>query len=307
MRSATTGMNTSECLRTQKQKSTGFTPFQLMFGREHQPLDQDLNELAVLPSVEEIHNFEENNRITSEELHSHGGGVLLALKEELEHTQLGPPSWPGGCLEVAAARIGLQRGWLTVVVCYNPGGAATYQELDHYLSSLPPPALVMGDFNAHHHCWDPNLPPLHRHTPGTALIQALQNSPHLCLLSPPGLATRYDPHTGAASVLDLYLGDAAPDTRLHYWTVHGKRPPPHHGLFPADCPQTPPGLLTQVVNHGNSMGKIPGSPEKPPKSLHPTNWGSNTSPPRDTRGGRAGSLPPHHPPHPPPPREGLVE
>ena len=37
----------------------------------------------------------------------------------------------------------------------------------------------------------------------------LLNTPHLSLLSPPGLATCFDPHTGNSSVLDLYIGDLA--------------------------------------------------------------------------------------------------
>ncbi|KAK3881936.1 hypothetical protein Pcinc_013660 [Petrolisthes cinctipes] len=34
-------------MRTQKQKSTGFTPYHLMFGRQHRPIDQDDMELEV--------------------------------------------------------------------------------------------------------------------------------------------------------------------------------------------------------------------------------------------------------------------
>ncbi|KAK3889890.1 hypothetical protein Pcinc_006137 [Petrolisthes cinctipes] len=34
-------------MRTQTQKSTGFTPYHLMFGRRHRPIDQDDMELEV--------------------------------------------------------------------------------------------------------------------------------------------------------------------------------------------------------------------------------------------------------------------
>ena len=166
-----------------------------------------------------------------------GGGVLLALKEELTFTELRLPRWPGGCLEAAAARVALQRGWVTVAVCYNPGGAASSQELDHFFSSLPPPILAMGDYNAHHRSWDPNLPPHHRHAPGNTLFQCIQDSPHLCLLSPPGLATRVDPYTGAASTLDLFIGDPGFST-ITFSTG------PYMGIdhlpILATLPQTPP-------------------------------------------------------------------
>ena len=127
-----------------------------------------------------------------------GGGVLLALRNELLHSPLSLPQWPAGRLEIVAGRVSLQQGWLTVAVIYNPGGA-TYQELEHYISSLPPPMLIMGDFNAHHQYWEPDLPLHHRNTSGTALFQIMMDSSHLSLLSPPGLATRLHPHTGASS------------------------------------------------------------------------------------------------------------
>ena len=137
-----------------------------------------------------------------------GGGVLLAIRNTLTHTHFTPPSH-GGRLEVTAARIALRRGWLTVAVCYNPGGATSPQELQHYITHLPPPVLIMGNFNAHHQCWDPHLPFHHRNAMGNVLYRTLLDSSHLSLLSPPGLLTRFDPHTGAASVLDLFLGDAS--------------------------------------------------------------------------------------------------
>ena len=65
----------------------------------------------------------------------HGGGVLLALCDEL-HFPFSLPPWPAGRLEVVASRVRLQRNWLTVAVIYNPGGA-THQEFDHFIASLP--------------------------------------------------------------------------------------------------------------------------------------------------------------------------
>ncbi|XP_045122669.1 uncharacterized protein LOC123511112 [Portunus trituberculatus] len=65
----------------------------------------------------------------------------------------------------------------------------------------------MRDFNAHPTCWEPDLPTHHHNTSGNAFFQALLNLTHVSFLSPPGLATRFHPHTGAASVLDLFLGD----------------------------------------------------------------------------------------------------
>ena len=88
---------------------------------------------------------------------------------------------------------------------YNPG-EINYQELEHYFFSLPPPMLIMGDFNTDRQSWDPNLPLHHKNSPGTSLFQILLDSPHLSLLSPPGLPTRFHPYTGVSLVLNFLLG-----------------------------------------------------------------------------------------------------
>ena len=120
-----------------------------------------------------------------------GGGMLLALRDTLVHSQLHLPQSQDGHLEAVAARVSLKRGRLTVAVCYNPDGAASYQDYKHYFSHLPLPVLIMGDFNVHHQHWDPTLPPNHRNTSDNTLPQVLIDSLHLSLLSPPGLVTRF--------------------------------------------------------------------------------------------------------------------
>lgn len=70
------------------------------------------------------YNFIRTNRQQGRE-----AGVLLAQKEDLMHSEIRLLRWAGGCLEIAATRVDLQRGWATVAIYYNPGGAATYREL----------------------------------------------------------------------------------------------------------------------------------------------------------------------------------
>lgn len=77
----------------------------------------------------------------------------------------------------------------------------------YYFSSLLPPVIAVGDYNAYHQCWEPELPHHHTNTSGTAQFQSLSDSPHLIMLTPPGLPTIFHPHTGAASVLDLFIGN----------------------------------------------------------------------------------------------------
>ena len=173
-----------------------------------------------------------------------GGGVLLALRGTLIHSELPFPQRQGGHLEVVAARVGIQMGWLTVAVCYDPSGTASSQEYEHYLAALPSPVLIMGDFNAHHQYWDPDLPLHQKNAAGVRLFQILMDSPHLSLLSPPGMPTRFHPHTGNTSVLDLYIGNPA----LHNSTFSvgpymGSDHVPLLGTFPQAPPRPHPGCL----------------------------------------------------------------
>ncbi|KAG0723037.1 hypothetical protein GWK47_043392 [Chionoecetes opilio] len=113
----------------------------------------------------------------------------------------------------------------------------------------------MGDFNAHHRCWEPDLPLHLTNTSGRALFQLILDSPRLSLLSPPGLPTRYHPHTGATSVLDLFLGDPAFSamtvTTGLTWGVT---------TFPSSPPSLPslPGLTPVACLAGNS--RLPAGP-----------------------------------------------
>ncbi|XP_045137993.1 uncharacterized protein LOC123520125 [Portunus trituberculatus] len=113
-----------------------------------------------------------------------------------------------------------------------------------YFSALQPPVLIMGDFNAHHTCWEPDLSPHHHNTSGNALFQALLDLTHVSLLSPPGLATRFHPHTGAASVLDLFLGDPTfKDSTFRTGPYMGSDHLPLLASLPQVSPQPQPGCM----------------------------------------------------------------
>lgn len=131
----------------------------------------------------------------------------MAFPGTLVHSKLDLLQWNNGHLEVVAASVATNKGWVTVAVCYNSDGAALYQEFNHYLSILPPPVILMGDFNAQHQCWEPDLPLHLTNTSRRAIFQVLSDSSSLSLLSPPGLLTGLHPHNGAASVLSLFIGD----------------------------------------------------------------------------------------------------
>ena len=98
------------------------------------------------------------------------GGVLLTIRYTIPYMQLHLPTWQGGQLEVIAAILNSNRGRLTVATFYNPTGTVSYQEFSHYFSTLPPPVIAIGDFNAHHQCWESGLLLHHTNTSGRALF-----------------------------------------------------------------------------------------------------------------------------------------
>ncbi|KAK3881443.1 hypothetical protein Pcinc_014099 [Petrolisthes cinctipes] len=56
-------------MRTQKQKSTGFTTYHLMFGRQHRPNDQSLEGLVSLPTAKEVSLFVQHQDQKRQEVH----------------------------------------------------------------------------------------------------------------------------------------------------------------------------------------------------------------------------------------------
>ena len=86
-----------------------------------------------------------------------GGGLLLGVRGDMQSAQIPITSCPGGKMEVLAVRLALTSGWISVLLCYNPCMDVPMGEFTHYLDQPPAPAFVIGDFNARHHQWDPDM------------------------------------------------------------------------------------------------------------------------------------------------------
>lgn len=135
-----------------------------------------------------------------------GGGLLLLVKQALPSYQLSLTPYPGGSLEYLGVRVTFDMGPLDVLILYNPCRDITELEFRHLFNQLTSPALIYGDFNAHHSYWEPSLPAAQQNRSGSSLADFLAGSASFSLLTPPGLHTRIDPATGRASTLDLCLG-----------------------------------------------------------------------------------------------------
>ena len=136
-----------------------------------------------------------------------GGGLLLLVHQSLPSCPLTITPFPGGKLEYLGVTVTFNSGPLNILLIYNPCLDVSLQEFNFLFSQLSSPALVMGDFNAHHDFWEPALPRSRRNRSGLSLSSFLADSTSFSLLTPPGLPTRTDPVSGKSSTLDLCLGN----------------------------------------------------------------------------------------------------
>ena len=138
------------------------------------------------------------------------GGVLLAVHHSLPAQQLHLSS----TLQAVAVRVLLRHREVTVCSLYLPPGIALpLTELRQLLFELPPPVLVVGDFNAHNTAWgcDQTGPR------GRVLLDFISDE-SLCILNT-GQRTHLTVPSGQTSALDLSF--ASPElAHLFTWSVH---------------------------------------------------------------------------------------
>ena len=138
------------------------------------------------------------------------GGVLLALHHSIPARQLVLRS----PLQAVAARIVLNHREVTLCSLYLPPGVELpLQELGRLASELPPPLLLLGDFNAHSTSWGCN----DTNTRGR-LLERFIDDETLCVLNT-GMRTHFTLPSGQTSALDLSI--VSPQlAHLFTWSVH---------------------------------------------------------------------------------------
>ena len=203
-----------------------------------------------------------------------GGGLALLVRSSVSAIERQVRPFPGGVLEVMAVDVELPAGWGTVALFYNPCRHVTSAEFDFYfgLSSLP--LLALGDFNARHRGWDPSLGRAASNSSGLSLHHSLLSFSTLSLsiLSPPGLGSRIDPVTGAASTLDLCLGNGFFDRASVSLGPHmGSDHLPLLISFPSlpSIPSCPPRPRWRLVPGGWSSFSSSLATQPPPPLLTP--------------------------------------
>ena len=118
-------------------------------------------------------------------------------------------------LQAVGARVNIGRREVTVCSIYLPPGRdMPVAQLEALMSELPPPLLLLGDFNAHHTVWGCDQV----NTRGRHLERFISQHA-LCVLNT-GQATHFSLPSGRESVLDLSL--CSPQhASLFHWSVGG--------------------------------------------------------------------------------------
>lgn len=132
-----------------------------------------------------------------------GGGLAILIRNDVSHQHLDLRPYNNGFLEWLAVRVSLNSGHsLDILNIYNPIQPISSFEFTHYFSQLGLRKLIVGDFNAHGHLWEPNRP---ENPSGRNLTDVLVMDPSLALLTPPLLPTYFNIHHNSFSTLDLSL------------------------------------------------------------------------------------------------------
>ena len=138
------------------------------------------------------------------------GGVLAAVHHSFPTRQLALRS----SLQAVAVRVQISRQELTVCSLYLPPGIPLpVVELRRLLLELPPPVLLVGDFNAHSTAWGCD-------STGTRgrILESFIYDEYLCVLNT-GKRTHFTLPSGQTSALDLSL--ASPQIAHRFtWLVH---------------------------------------------------------------------------------------
>ena len=124
------------------------------------------------------------------------GGVLLAVNHSVPVRRLVVRS----PLQVVAARLSLSHREISICSIYLPPGVALPRaELRQLMLELPPPVLLLGDFNSHHSVWGCDTT-----CSRGRLLASFLDDESLCVLNT-GSPTHFTMPSGHTSVLDLSI------------------------------------------------------------------------------------------------------
>lgn len=129
-------------------------------------------------------------------LHHPGNGLVTLIHRDyaINRLNLNTP------LQALTTRIQFKHQLITVCNLYiHPNEALSQADLQNLINQLPPPFLVLGDFNAKHPAWGGDNTNQH----GRIVEQILMTA-NTCILNT-GANTHFHVQTGTSSAIDLSL------------------------------------------------------------------------------------------------------
>ena len=116
-----------------------------------------------------------------------GGGLLTLIRDDMkcEPRALNLPQ--NTRLEAQAVDIYLAHDKASLLHIYNPETNLNSNKLDFLVKQLRRKFLIVGDFNGHHHLWDPGIHSANQC--GRELADYIIDQPNIALATTPGLKT----------------------------------------------------------------------------------------------------------------------
>ncbi|XP_047481961.1 uncharacterized protein LOC125034262 [Penaeus chinensis] len=133
-----------------------------------------------------------------------GGGLAFCIKNDIQFRPIILSDRYRNRIETSGIMINYKNKWLNVLLMYNPCNNLNTEEIDYYINQIGDPKIIIGDFNAHHICWNPKLNAKLANKTGKSIFEII-NQNNIIVLTPPGLTTRIDPQSAKGTTIDLVL------------------------------------------------------------------------------------------------------
>ena len=126
------------------------------------------------------------------------GGCLFYIRRDVCHV----PFTLNTNIEATAVQINIGRMYTICNIYLPPNEPISYEDLHTLLRQLPPPYILLGDFNARHPLWGDVL----SNSKGNTVASLVEHE-DLCVFNT-GEPTHFHIQTGSLSCIDLTLGSA---------------------------------------------------------------------------------------------------
>ena len=132
-----------------------------------------------------------------------GGGLLFAIREDIQYKSLNLIEQPNSDLEAQAIEVSIAHDTVHILNIYNPPHSTDINHLDGLIQQLGRKYIIVGDFNGKSTLWDPAVTVTNQC--GRELATYITDHLDMALITTPGLKTYTDSRTGKTSTLDLAM------------------------------------------------------------------------------------------------------